>query len=170
MSTNSRVMSCTPEAVFAVLADGWLFPGWVVGASRMRTVDESWPEVGSSLHHSFGVWPFLINDETKVEELSQPTHLVMRARGWPIGEARVQIDIEPHSRGCRVLIDEKATSGPGALIPDALMNLPLYLRNIETLKRLAFIAEGREANGQLTTGSQPSDVQRRHESPSGNVV
>jgi hypothetical protein len=140
-------MSCTPAAVFAVLGDGWLFPGWVVGASRMRTVDENWPEADSSLHHSFGVWPLLINDETKVEEVSEPTHLVMRPKGWPIGEARVRIDIEPHARGCKVRIDENAVSGPGALVPDAIMNVLLHLRNIETLKRLAYIAEGREENG-----------------------
>ena len=151
MSTNTRVMSCTPEAVFAVLGDGWLYPGWVVGASRMRSVDANWPQVGSSLHHSIGVWPLLINDETRVEELSEPTRIVMRAKGWPIGEAWVQIDVEPHTRGCRVRIQEKATSGPGSLVPDALMNIPLYLRNMETLKRLAYIAEGRDDNGQRTT-------------------
>jgi hypothetical protein len=31
------------------------------------------------------------------------------------------------------------------------MNIPLYLRNMETLKRLAYIAEGRDDNGQRTT-------------------
>ena len=46
MSTNVRSMNCSPEDVFAVLADGWLFPTWVVGASRMRDVDAAWPEVG----------------------------------------------------------------------------------------------------------------------------
>ncbi len=136
-------MSCTPEAVFAVLSDGWLFPGWVVGASRIRAVDAHWPQVGSSLRHSFGVWPLLINEETTVDELSAPTHLVIHPKGRPLGESRVQLDIEPHLRGCRVRIIEKAVSGPAARVPDALMNIPLYLRNIETLKRLAYIAEGR---------------------------
>ena len=28
-----------PSAVWAVLADGWLYPVWVVGAARMREVD-----------------------------------------------------------------------------------------------------------------------------------
>lgn len=146
MSTNTRVMSCAPEAVFAVLRDGWLYPGWVVGASRMRTVDERWPAVGSSLHHSFGVWPFLVNDETRVEELNEPTHIVIRPKGWPIGEARVKIDIQPHARGCRVRIIETAVAGPATLIPESLLNIPLYLRNIETLKRLALVAEGRDKN------------------------
>ena len=38
VATNYRVLSCSPEDVFDVLADGWLFPTWVVGASRMRNV------------------------------------------------------------------------------------------------------------------------------------
>ena len=54
MSTNVRVLTCHPDAVFRVLADGWLFPAWVVGASRMRDVDEQWPVPGAKLHHSFG--------------------------------------------------------------------------------------------------------------------
>lgn len=147
MSTNTRVMSCTPGAVFAVLSDGWLFPGWVVGASRMRTVDDNWPEVGSALHHSFGVWPLLINDDTTVEELRVPTHLVIRPKGWPLGESRVQLDVEPHGRGCRVRITEKTIGGPAAHIPEAIVNIPLYLRNRETLRRLAYIAEGRRSAG-----------------------
>ena len=43
MSQNVRVLRCTPEDVFAALGDGWLYPSWVVGASRMREVDETWP-------------------------------------------------------------------------------------------------------------------------------
>ena len=32
MATNEIEADCSPEAVFAVLADGWLYPTWVVGA------------------------------------------------------------------------------------------------------------------------------------------
>ena len=44
MSRNVRVLQCTPEDVFRVLADGWLYPCWVVGASRMRKVEDTWPQ------------------------------------------------------------------------------------------------------------------------------
>ena len=46
MSTRSRTIKATPERVWSVLADGWLYPLFVVGASRMRDVDEGWPAVG----------------------------------------------------------------------------------------------------------------------------
>jgi hypothetical protein len=143
MSTNTRRMRCSPKAVFDVLADGWVFPTWVVGASRMRTVDDNWPEEGSALHHSFGVWPAVINDKTTVLEWDPPRLLVMQPSGWPLGEARVSIQAKPHGNGCIVRITERAVKGPGSLVPKPLLDVPLWIRNEETLKRLAFVAEGR---------------------------
>ncbi len=142
MATNSRVMTCSPEAVFAVLADGWLFPSWIVGASRMRSVDDEWPAVGSAIHHSFGVWPLVVNDDTTVEAWNPPQTMTITPKGWPIGEARVDIEVEEHSRGCRVKIHERAISGPVSKIPAVLREPALFIRNIETLRRLSFLAEG----------------------------
>ena len=89
MAENVRRIDATPEQVFAVLADGWLYPSWVVGASRIRGVHETWPGEGAELHHSFGVWPVLINDKTVLLEWDPPRRAVLRAHGWPIGEAQV---------------------------------------------------------------------------------
>jgi hypothetical protein len=139
-------MACTPEQVFDVLADGWLFPVWVVGASRMRDVDDQWPREGSKLHHSFGVWPLLINDETTVLEWDPPHRMVMQPAGWPVGEARVTVEVKPAGDGCLVRILEEAVKGPGALIPEPVLDLPLHIRNVETLRRLAFVAEGRHSS------------------------
>ncbi len=46
MTTVERVINTTPQRVWDVLADGWLYPLWVVGATRMREVDEDWPAIG----------------------------------------------------------------------------------------------------------------------------
>lgn len=143
MSINVRAMRCSREAVFAVLADGWLFPTWVVGASRMRDVDDRWPLEGSKLHHSFGVWPAVIDDTTTVLEWDPPRLLVIQPSGWPLGEARVTIEAKPRGSGCVVRMTERAVKGPGALVPHALVDIPLTVRNAETLNRLACIAEGR---------------------------
>jgi uncharacterized protein YndB with AHSA1/START domain len=143
MSTNTRLFHCSPEKVFEVLADGWLFPVWVVGASRMRDVDDAWPAVGSELHHSFGVWPVLINDSTTVLEYDPPRRMVIKPAGWPIGEAKVTLEVKPRGSDCVVKIDEFAVEGPGALIPRALLDVPLHIRNVETLRRLSYIAESR---------------------------
>lgn len=143
MSVNSRVIKASPEAVFDVLANGWLFPVWVVGASRMRNVDETWPAVGAKIHHSVGAWPALIDDSTSLLEWTPPRRAVLRARMWPVGEATVTLDVEPSAEGCKVTITEEPTSGPFAMLPRPLVDPSLKARNVETLQRLAFLAEGR---------------------------
>jgi hypothetical protein len=144
MSRNVRMLRCEPGDVFGVLEDGWLYPSWVVGASRMRDVDATWPQQGSELHHSFGVWPALIDDATVSLEWDPPRRAVLQARGWPVGEARVTIDVKPKPGGrCLVRIEEEAVAGPGRYVPRPLMDLMLHWRNSETLHRLAYLAEGR---------------------------
>lgn len=141
---ESRRVNCSPDQVFAVLNDGWLYPLWVVGASRMRDVDDGWPAQGTKLHHSFGVWPALIDDSTEVLEIEPGKRLVLEARGWPIGKARVEITIEADGEGALVSIAEDATGGPVRLVPEPIRQPTIDFRNRETLRRLAYIAEGRE--------------------------
>jgi uncharacterized protein YndB with AHSA1/START domain len=143
MSTTTRPVSATPEQVWEVLADGWLYPLFVVGASRMRDVDDSWPAVGARLHHSVGTWPLLIDDTTEVLEVEEGRRLLLKARGWPAGEARVEISLRPDGDATLVTMKEDATAGPGALIPKPLRDPQLHWRNIEALRRLAFVVEGR---------------------------
>jgi hypothetical protein len=142
VSTNYRAMACAPQNVFDVLADGWLFPTWVVGASRMRNVDEDWPHPGTQLHHSFGTWPLLVNDETTMLEWDPPRHAVLKPKGWPIGEALVSIDVKPRPNGCVVRMMEKPVAGPASMLPRFLIDALIHRRNVESLKRLAFVAEG----------------------------
>ncbi|RLK46755.1 SRPBCC family protein [Microbacterium telephonicum] len=143
MSVNVRRMRCAPEDVFRVLEHGWLYPGWVVGASRMRAVAADWPAPGARLAHSFGVWPFLLDDQTVVEACDPGRRLVLRAKGWPIGEARVTIDVKAAGAGTLVRIQEEAVRGPGRLVPQPILDVLLRVRNRETLHRLAYLSEGR---------------------------
>ncbi|MFD1715925.1 SRPBCC domain-containing protein [Amnibacterium flavum] len=142
MSRNSRIIDATPQQVFDVLADGWLYPAWVVGASRIRYVDARWPAVDSELHHSFGVWPLLINDKTVVLECEPPRRVALQAHGWPIGEARVVIHVKARGNGSVVRIEEDAVEGPGRFVPEFIRSIGLSIRNRETLRRLAWLAEG----------------------------
>ena len=158
MSTTSRPIQATPEQVWSVLADGWLYPLFVVGAARMRDVDETWPAVGARLHHSVGSWPVMVDDTTEVLEVEEAKRILLLARAWPAGQAHVEISLEPsagQTGGSQtgasqtgasqtvVTIVENATAGPGALIPKAIQDPQLHLRNVETLRRLAFVVEGR---------------------------
>ena len=143
MTSTSRLVHASPAQVWAVLADGWLYPVWVVGASRMREVDDEWPATGARLHHSLGAWPLLINDTTVVTD-SKPGHLlVLRGRGWPVGEVDIAIRLRAAGADTEVVIDEDASAGPGLLVPQPLRGLALGWRNVETLRRLAYVAERR---------------------------
>jgi uncharacterized protein YndB with AHSA1/START domain len=137
--------TASPEQVFGVLSDGWLYTGWVVGASHIRDVDDAWPAVGSKLHHSVGVWPLTISDHTEVLEMEPERTLVLRARAWPVGEARVEVQVrqDPESGGSVVTMYETPTKGPGRRIHTPVQEYLLRRRNIESLERLRSIAERR---------------------------
>jgi len=131
-------------AVWDVLSDGWLYASWVVGASRIRDVDRAWPDVGSRIHHSVGLWPALVNDETLVIESVPERRLVLQAKGWPFGEALVDLQIEQAGEyACDVSIVEDTVKGPVVLVPLVVRQPLIAVRNREALKRLTLIAEGR---------------------------
>ena len=143
MTTVERVMAAQPEQVWAVLSDGWLYPVWVVGATHMRDVDESFPATGAKLHHQVGAWPMMLSDSTEVL-LSEPKrHLVLQGRAWPAGEARIELTIEPHAEGSLVRMAEVPTHGPAHFLDNPLQRKLLAARNRETLGRLASIVENR---------------------------
>ena len=143
MSHNSRVVHTVPERVWEVLCDGWLYPVWVVGATRMRDVDADWPSTGARLHHSAGVWPLVIDDDTEVLACDPGRSLRLRARGWPAGEAEVVITLTAAGADTLAEIAEDVVAGPGLLMPEPARALGIKARNNETLRRLAFIAENR---------------------------
>jgi uncharacterized protein YndB with AHSA1/START domain len=143
MYTVTRMVEATPEQIWRVLEDGWSYPSWVVGASRMRAVGDDWPAKGSKLHHSAGIWPVVVNDETTVLESDPPRLLRLQAKGRPAGEATVELRIERAGNGSKITMVEDVTHGPGQYLPKMLRQPPIALRNTETLRRLAYMAEGR---------------------------
>ena len=140
-----RVVAATPEQVWDVLSDGWLYPLWVVGASRMREVDDHWPEVGARLHHSVGSWPLLIDDTTEVLDASPSSMLRLRARAWPAGRGRGDPPPDAGRHGHRG--DDRGAGHVRArrrCVPGSVQDPPLAWRNVESLRRLAYVAERRQ--------------------------
>lgn len=146
MSRDTRIIDATTEDVWTVLADGWLYPSWVVGASRMRSVDHDWPAPGSELHHSVGTWPLLIDDTTTVLASEPRRRLTLRVRAWPAGEGEVEVQLQPVPGAAdrtEVTMLERPVAGPGRWVPRPLTEMALHVRNRESLQRLAYLAEGR---------------------------
>jgi hypothetical protein len=133
------------EQVFAVLADGWSYAGWVVGAAHIREVDPGWPERGTRIHHSVGAWPVAVKDVTTVVTVEPPRVLELEARLWPLGVARIRFELTEAPDGTDVTMLEEAVKGPPSLLPKAAQAVYLKPRNRETLRRLGDLAVRRES-------------------------
>ncbi|MEV4603668.1 SRPBCC family protein [Amycolatopsis sp. NPDC049253] len=140
----TRLVRASPAAVFAVLADGWSYAGWVVGSSHIRDVDATWPAVGSRLHHSVGAWPAQVQDSTVVLAVRPGESLKLEAQAWPFGTAEVEVTLSVQDGQTLVTMAERALRGPGKLLPEPVQALVLRPRNQESLARLADVVEGRE--------------------------
>ena len=143
MAIVARTVQAPPDRVFAVLADGWSYSDWVVGTVHIRDVDEAWPQPGSKLHHKAGPWPLSLHDSSTVLSCTPDRELRLNAGLWPLGAAIVGIRLEPVDGGAatKVVIEEDFEAGPLLWIRNKVNDLILHRRNIETLRRLADIAE-----------------------------
>jgi hypothetical protein len=137
--------TATREQVWDQIADGWTYSQWVVGNSRMRAVDADWPAVGATIHHSIGVWPLLLNDETVVQECVPQRKIVLAAKGGPFGAARVTLRLFDIGSGCRIEMSEVPISVPMKWLPTRVALAAAWPRNRECARRLATLAEGRTA-------------------------
>ncbi|WP_262851215.1 SRPBCC family protein [Mumia quercus] len=143
MTLVSRDIHATADQVFAVLADGWTYASWVVGASRIREVDADFPAPGARIHHSVGTWPLLIDDTTSVLACEPGKKLELKVRAWPFGEGYVGLTLHEQDGTTTVEMEEHTLSGPAKLLPGPVEALSLRARNDEALRRLAYLAEGR---------------------------
>jgi uncharacterized protein YndB with AHSA1/START domain len=137
MAEVIRTIPHPTPAVFAVLADPDAYPGWVVGAQRIRGVDGAWPEAGARFHHAIGVWPFRLRDSTEVLEVVPGSRLVLEARARPMGRARVELELRDRGGATEIVMREAPTSGPARLLPRALLAPTIRRRNEVSLDRLA---------------------------------
>ena len=78
-------------------------------------------------------------------ELEPNRRLVLEARGWPVGTARVDITDQPDGDGSLATIEEDITDGPARLIPQPIRLPAIEVRNRETLRGLARVATKRAA-------------------------
>lgn len=141
MSVTSTHTSASPEAVFDVLDDAWTYEFWVVGCADIRAVDDAWPSPGAAFHHSVGIGPFNVDDSTSIVERDRPHSLELRARARPAGVARVRFDLAAQGSGTEITIEEAPIEGLPARLHNPLQDHLIHQRNVETLRRLKWLAE-----------------------------
>jgi uncharacterized protein YndB with AHSA1/START domain len=140
MGLITRTVATTPDRVFAILADGWTYSGWVVGCSHIRNVDAGFPAPGTKIHHSVGVWPATVEDTTEVVEVEDGKRLVLEARVWPVGKAKVAFTLATQGEETIVTMEEDTTGGPGKILQNPVTDPILDKRNDESLSRLFAMA------------------------------
>jgi hypothetical protein len=135
-----RATAAGADAVWAVLADGRQLPAWVVGAARVDAVDPAWPEVGARLRYGIGGWPVVLPGAAQVTACRAGRELALHGR-TPFGGVDVRVRIDGAVAGAVLVITEDVVSGPARLIPARVRAAVIGARNVETLRRLALLAE-----------------------------
>jgi hypothetical protein len=82
-------------------------------------------------------------DETVVESAEPDRRLVLVAKGGALGRARVVIELQPVEDGTEVTLVETPVAGLGKWTNNPVSEAILARRNVETLARLAALAERR---------------------------
>jgi len=141
VSVTETHTSASPEAVFDVLDDASTYEFWVVGCADIRDVDPEWPAEGAAFHHSVGMGPVTVKDSTTIVERDRPRSLELHARARPAGVARVRFDLAPQGSGTKITVEEAPIEGLPALLHNPLQDHLIHQRNVETLRRLKWLAE-----------------------------
>jgi uncharacterized protein YndB with AHSA1/START domain len=140
VATNKRFMPVPPQAVWDVLSDPGEYGYWVVGSKVIRDADADWPAPGSKFHHTIGVGPIKLSDHTVALEAERPHRMVLRAKGRPIGTARVTLTMTPRDGGTVVHMVENPDGVYRPLALNPLVHLLTIARNSESLMRLEELA------------------------------
>ncbi len=145
MAMTVVILAGPPARVFGLLGDPRSLSYFVVGTKTIRRFDPHWPDPGAKVHHTVGIGPLALRDETEVREAEADRHLVLDARIRPFGIFRVEFDLVPHAEGTELTINEYPVSGIAALPSVAtVVDRLVKLRNVETARRLQHLAERRE--------------------------
>ena len=125
-----QLIDASRDDVFNVLANPETYPDWLVGAQRIRAVDDSFPQPGAKFDHSVGpAEPATVDDRTEVLEAHGHRKLVLAVHAGPFhgevefdlrkrGETTTEVVMPRTSDGAGLAPDPAAASGPRAEEPE----------------------------------------------------
>jgi uncharacterized protein YndB with AHSA1/START domain len=137
VEVRREISAVDPAAVFAVIADPETYPHWLVGAQRIRHVDDSFPAPGSGFDHSVGASSAAsVDDSSEVLEVERAHRLKLRVHVGPM-DGTVELVVEPTADGSVVIFRE----APEGWARVALPGLRPFLggRNAESLRRMEHV-------------------------------
>ena len=142
MITVTHQTPARPEQIWAVLADGWTYAAWVVGAcgsARWRAAGDAGqphPPLGRDVAAA---------GQRRDRGRGLRARAADPAEGQGQGHGAAIVEIRLHDEGDRTRIEmrEDATAGLGKLLPHTVRQALIAPRNTETVTRLALLAERR---------------------------
>jgi hypothetical protein len=142
VATNTQWAAATPDQVWAVLADPFRYPDWVLGVETLRDADPDWPRPGTCLHYLTRVARWRLEDRTCVVDAEPGRALTLLARGGRVGAARVELRLRPERDGTLITMDEVPHLQGAFRHAAPLLDPWLWVRNIASLRRLAAVSAG----------------------------
>jgi uncharacterized protein YndB with AHSA1/START domain len=135
MTSTSCTIAAPRADVWAALVDARTYPTWLIGARRIRRVDDGWPAPGTAFHHVVGPGgPLTIADKTCSVAVEEQRRLELDVRALPFIRATVVFELEDHPEGTHVHMEEHPIGVHRLLAP--LLGLPTKARNRASLERL----------------------------------
>lgn len=139
LTSHARITSASPDQVWQVLSNGWLFTRWAIGATPVCGVDDDWPNVGSRLHHAIGRGRLAIRTQTQVLASTPAQRLQLRTEGWPCGSSELVVTLEPAWPGTNLQVDELVVTPDYGLGP-TVHNVLLQWRITQASRGLDLLA------------------------------
>jgi uncharacterized protein YndB with AHSA1/START domain len=133
MARNTIFIEAPPSAVWAILADPYAYPQWVVGADRTLKADDSWPVPGSRFKVRLALGP---KDHTTSVEVDPEKRIVLDAGSSYFGPARVTIELQPSGDGTHITMLEDPVGKMAPLRKLPPIQWALRLRNTVGLRRM----------------------------------
>ena len=106
MTTVQVTLAAPRPDVWAALVDVRTYPTWLVGARRIRSVDDDWPAPGTAFHHVVGFGPITIADATRSVAVDPERRLELVVRARPAVEATVVFELRDAAEGTLVTMEE----------------------------------------------------------------
>ncbi len=136
MALNHVLTRCSPEEVFDHLIHVEEYPQWLLGASEIRRIEDDWPAVGSSFHHTVGRGPFRVEDRSKILVIDRPHRLELHVRATPVVQGHATFRVQGCENGSSLSLQEEPAMERIGAILRPVMDPATHMRNHRSLQKL----------------------------------
>jgi uncharacterized protein YndB with AHSA1/START domain len=136
MSTVHATIEAPIDDVWEALVDVRTYPDWLIGARKIRAIDDDWPAPGTAFHHTVGLGgPLTISDRTRSLAVEPKRRLVLDVRAWPLVHGEVTFELRTAGDGTTEVALEEHPVGIHRLFTPLLAPMAAA-RNKASLEKL----------------------------------